>query len=141
MIIGLLTAFVFLELTGVYPGGIIVPGYLALYLADSPWRVVFTMGLSLLIIGIYRLLSSRMLIFGRRKYIFMILTGVLISNAGLVFLPKLISFPIDYRIIGFMVPGIIANHADTQGIVKTLSAAIIAVIITFLVTQTIGSFL
>ncbi len=39
LFIGLLIAVLYVEITGFYPGGIIVPAYVALYL-DQPVRVL-----------------------------------------------------------------------------------------------------
>lgn len=50
IIFGVLASIVFHELTQISPGGIIVPGYIALLL-DEPIRVAVTIGLSLLTWG------------------------------------------------------------------------------------------
>jgi len=41
LFIGLILAFFYVELMDIYPGGIIVPAYIALYL-DQPLRVLAT---------------------------------------------------------------------------------------------------
>ncbi len=52
--IGLVLTLIFVAVTGLYPGGIIVPGYLVLFI-DQPWRLAGTLAAVLRTIGIYRL--------------------------------------------------------------------------------------
>ncbi len=61
--LGIVLSLVLTETLGVTAGGLIVPGYIALYLHD-PLRVIGTFAVSLIVFGIVRLLSFRMLIFG-----------------------------------------------------------------------------
>ena len=55
------------ELVGLSPGGIIVPGYLALYFSE-PLRLVATLIDAALAFAAVRLLSKRLILFGRRRY-------------------------------------------------------------------------
>ena len=143
LFIGLLISFIILESTGIYPGGIIVPGFLSFYF-PNPSRIAATFIISLIAIFIFRLVSSRTLLFGRRRFFFMILTGALLSSLYGIILFKantdyLLSF--DSRAIGLIIPGLIANNSEKQGITKTFSAAIAALIMTWLLTKLLLTFI
>lgn len=84
IIFGVLASIVFHELTQISPGGIIVPGYIALLL-DEPVRVAVTIGLSLLTWGAVRLLSEHIILFGRRRFaVFIIISSLLRYATGLI---------------------------------------------------------
>ncbi len=121
---GVLASIVFQELTQISPGGIIVPGYIALLL-DDPWRVAVTIGLSLLTWGGVRLLSAHVILFGRRRFAVFIIVSFLLRFAfGLVAAET--GAPVSAAmVIGYLVPGILAHEIERQGAVKTLTTMLI----------------
>ena len=70
--LGLLISILFIGLTGYYPGGIIVPSYLVLFM-DQPQRIIGTLIVALLTMLCYRIVSRYLILFGRRRFVFMIL--------------------------------------------------------------------
>jgi len=122
--IGILFSFVFTEFTGLLAGGLVGPGYLALYL-EQPWRVLSTFaaaGAARLIVGA---LSRRIIIYGRRRFMALILTGMALGwilERFIFWLPPLGQ---DFRAIGYIIPGLIANDAFKQGFLKTCAATLI----------------
>lgn len=123
--LGLMVSFLCYELLGLVPGGLIVPGYLALYLSH-PIRIVSTLVASLLTYALVAHLLGRVLIlYGRRRYFIMVMTGFFISFLG----EKLLS-PLggDLRVIGYLVTGILADCYLKQGILPTLLSLSFAVI-------------
>jgi len=125
--IGLGVSLLFAEFFGLAAGGMIVPGYFALYL-HKPGAVLFTLGAAFATYLIVRLLSSAMIIYGKRRTVLMILTGYLIGLALPRLLPGVPFFPGegDSRVIGYIIPGLIAIWLDRQGIVETLSTLAVA---------------
>lgn len=127
IIFGVLASMVFLELTQISPGGIIVPGYIALLL-DDPVRVAITIALSMVTWGVVRLLSEVVILFGRRhfavcvvvSFLLRYLTGLAASEANLPVSTALV--------IGYLVPGILAHEIDRQGAVKTLSSMLVVAV-------------
>ena len=73
--IGLVLSLLFTGLTGVYPGGIIVPSYLVLFL-NQPELIVGTLVAAILTLIVYRLASQYLILFGRRRFVFLILLAV-----------------------------------------------------------------
>lgn len=127
IIFGVLASIVFLELTQISPGGIIVPGYIALLL-DDPKRVAVTIALSLITWGAVRLLSEFVILFGRRRFaVFIIVSFLLRYLTGMVTASA--TLPVTTAVvIGYLVPGILAHEIDRQGAVKTLSSMLLVAV-------------
>ncbi len=121
--LGLLITLVYIAVTGLYPGGLIVPGYLVLYM-DQPGRLLGTWGVAFLTFLCYRLASRYLILFGRRRFVFMILIGGLWSLLWLQLMPVLLPQSMEFRIIGWVVPGLIANQFERQGALLTTASII-----------------
>ena len=132
LLVGLAVALVWAEVTDVSPGGIIVPGYFALYL-DRPLRVAATLAVALLTLAAYRFLARRLVLFGRRRFVLMVLVGAVLSQAWLLVLPKLFDAPVELRVIGWVVPGILASSLTRQKVLPTLASLAAASALTFAV--------
>ncbi|MGB2844791.1 MAG: poly-gamma-glutamate biosynthesis protein PgsC/CapC, partial [Candidatus Aminicenantaceae bacterium] len=72
LLIGLIVAVIYVEIMDVFPGGIIVPAYMALYL-DKPLRVLATILIAVLSLYTYKFLSRYLILFGKRRFVMMIL--------------------------------------------------------------------
>jgi len=119
---GVLISLVFTELSGVSPGGIIVPAYFALYLYD-PWRVALTLGLSLVCVGVVRLLSRFMILYGRRRLAVYLLVGILLKFLlGEAYAGGPFALPNLSLSIGYVIPGLLGRDVERQGIVPTFAA-------------------
>ena len=127
IIFGVLASIVFHELTQISPGGIIVPGYIAL-LMDDPLRVAVTVALSLLTWGAVRRLSEHVILFGRRRFAVFIIVSFLLRFA-MGFATTEADLPVTAAmVIGYLVPGILAHEIDRQGVVKTLSSMLMVAV-------------
>jgi len=135
--LGLLLALLFIALTGLYPGGIIVPSYLVLFIHD-PARIGGTLIAALFAFGIYRLASRRLILFGRRRFVFLILTGGLLAALSWQFVPTIFPLSVEFRVIGWVIPGLIANHFDRQGILPTTAALVTVTIALALLGRALG---
>ena len=124
--IGLLISLLFISITGYYPGGIIVPGYLILFI-DQPLRLIGTITASLVVLLCYKIASEHAILFGKRRFVFMILCGGVISFLLSILLPQIFPGSIEFKVIGWVIPGLIANQLERQGIVQTLSSMIIVI--------------
>lgn len=124
--IGLVVSLVFSEMLGLTAGGMVVPGYVALYL-DRPLVIILTCVVSYLTYFIVHALSAVMIIYGRRRTVLMILVGfaigALLRLFGTVYIA---STSVDLTIIGYIIPGLIAIWIDRQGLVESISTLIIA---------------
>lgn len=127
--IGLVAGFFLYEWIGLSPGGFVVPGYVALFL-DRPMVLAATAAASLLAWAVVRVLSRWLVLYGRRRFMLMVLAGFacqwLLEWAG-GHLPAALP---RTEVIGFIIPGLIANEVDRQGIGPTFSAlAVLAVLV------------
>ena len=127
--IGLVISLSFSEMLGLTAGGMVVPGYVALYL-DRPIIILITLLASYLTYFIVHSLSAVMIIYGRRRTVLMILVGfamgALIRSFASFQLPMT---TVDLTIIGYIIPGLIAIWIDRQGVIESFSSLIIASVI------------
>jgi len=126
--LGLLLSLVFIWATGVYPGGIIVPSYLVLFL-EEPTRIVGTLAAALLTVVAYRLASRWVILFGRRRFVFLIFVGGASAYLWVLLMPALFPVSLEYRVIGWVIPGLIANHADRQGVLVTGASVVTVTVV------------
>jgi poly-gamma-glutamate biosynthesis protein PgsC/CapC len=127
--IGIVVSFAFYEIVGLSPGGIVVPGYIALFL-DQPVRILVTLLVALLTYFAVNMLSNYIILYGRRRFLAMILVGFILKwlIEGLII--KIPISGIELQSIGYIIPGLIANEMRRQGILPTLySLAIVSVIV------------
>jgi len=124
---GLLVSLAIIASTGVYPGGIIVPSYLVLFIAQ-PERIIGTLLAAGLTLLCYLLASRRLILFGRRRFVFLILVGGLWSVLWRVLLPAFFPVSVEFTVIGWVIPGLVANHFERQGVLVTLGALLTAVV-------------
>jgi len=122
--LGLLVSLIFSETLGLAAGGMVVPGYVAL-MVHEPLRLAGTILVSLLTLGAIKLVSRYALIYGRRRIVVAVLFGFVfgaLSRDFFVF--KLRGIPVEFQTIGYVIPGLIANWMDRQGVVQTICVMI-----------------
>ena len=130
IVIGLAVALLYAELTGIYPGGIIVPAFLALSL-DHPIRALATVAVACLSLLVYKLLSRTLILFGKRRFVIIILIGGLLSQLLVLVMPKLLAAPVEFQVIGFIIPGLLANNLERQRFLPTLASLVTVTAITY----------
>ena len=127
--IGVMVGFAFYEIFGFSPGGIVVPGFVALFL-DQPIRILVTLLVALLTYFIVKILSNYIILYGRRRFLTMVLTSFLLKWLIEEIIIKMPISGIELRSIGYIIPGLIANEMRRQGIFPTLySLAIVSIIV------------
>ena len=130
LLVGILVALFFSEILDIYPGGIIVPAYFALYL-DLPFRVLATLLIAFLSLFIYRILSRKLLLFGRRRFVMLILLGIVGAQAWGLVLPAVFSTSLELQVIGWIIPGLLANNLEKQKIFPTLASLFTVAVTTY----------
>ena len=134
LLIGLFIAVIYVEIMDVYPGGIIVPAYMALYL-DQPLRVLATILIAFLSLYTYKLLSRFLILFGRRRFVLIVLLGAVWAQIWFFLLPHFFSAPLGLRAIGWLIPGLLANNLEKQRLVPTLASMFVVSITTFFLVR------
>jgi len=121
IVLGVIASIIFYEWTEISPGGVIVPGYIALFF-NNPMRIISTILISLLTYGAVKMLSNYTILYGRRKFSIFIIISFLLRFFINQFL-EFTNLPVSIAlIIGYLVPALIAQDIDRQGAVKTISA-------------------
>ncbi|CAN5555252.1 hypothetical protein BH23CHL5_BH23CHL5_05980 [soil metagenome] len=120
---------------GLRCGGFVSGAYLGLHLL-RPLDLVFTVAVSLAtFLLVTRVLMHYMLIFGRRKLGMMILIAAILAWAGEIALRAATDgsyVPWDgFHVITLMVPALIANDAQRQGMERTLWGAALTAVAVF----------
>ena len=141
--LGLVVSLAFSETLGIATGGMIVPGYFALSLGQPPAAagktVAVTLVVALATYGVIRILSRYMLIYGRRRTVIIILVAFALGA-----LVRAFPINVDEKTsialipIGFIVPGLIADWMERQGLVQTISSLIMASVIVRLMMIAMG---
>lgn len=118
--LGLVMSLIFSETLGLAAGGMVVPGYLALMIHE-PFRILGTIAVAMLTYGTLKLLSRYVLIYGRRRIVVAVLVGFAFGALSRdLLMIRIQGAPIDLRTIGFVIPGLIANWMERQGVLQTL---------------------
>ena len=129
--LGLLLSLVYVGLTGLYPGGMIVPSYLVVF-AEQPARIAGTLLAALLTLLCFKLVSQYLILFGRRRFVFFILVGGIWTLLWLRLFPVFFPLSLEFRVIGWVVPGLIANNFEKQGVVITTASLVTVTVATYL---------
>ncbi len=131
--LGLVVSLVFTEILGVAAGGLVVPGYIALFL-DQPLRILGTVLAALVTYATVSLLGRYILLYGRRTMVFCVLAGFFfgyLTRYLLVFNDAL-ALGLDASLlqaVGYIIPGLIAYWMLRQGVVETLCTMFMAAFI------------
>ena len=130
--LSVILGFASVEFLGLLSGGIVSAGYLAFYL-EQPFRIVSTLALAVLVCLLVKLLQNFMIIYGRRRFMVTILLSIILSTVieGSFIITSGIAQ--DLRMIGYIIPGLIANDMEKQGIFKTLAMVVIISLIIYLI--------
>ena len=133
--LGIILSLVLSEALGVTAGGIIVPGYIALFL-HQPIQVVSTFTVAVIVLIIIKLLSRVMFLYGKRRIVLALILGFFFG-----YLSRIIYIDTEninsVAVIGNIIPGLIANWMDRQGVIRTLSVVLLTAVIVKLMVMII----
>jgi len=125
LIVGVVVSLLLTELVGLSPGGIIVPGYVAMLL-DRPAALLGFLLVAAASYAIVLALGTRLMLYGSRRFAVAVLAGLTLSVgaewASLVFVPS----HVEWVGLGLIVPGLLAHQFDRQGVLPTLVMLAIA---------------
>lgn len=131
--IGVFLSLIFSEMLGASAGGIVVPGYIAMYL-HQPMNIIGTLIVSFTTLVLIKVISYFTILYGKRRMVLSILIGFILGwiYKSLTFGDTTIHH-LEMESIGFIIPGLIANWMERQGIIKTVSVMLLAAIIVRLI--------
>ena len=135
--LGIVLSLILSEALGVTAGGLIVPGYIALFL-HQPVQVLSTFAVAVLVLSIIKILSKVMFLYGKRRIVLALILGFFFGYLSRTIYIDSESIN-NVAVIGNIIPGLIANWMDRQGVVRTISVVILtAVIVKLLVMILFG---
>lgn len=125
--VGLVVALLFGERFGLSAGGLVVPGYLALFL-DRPVVVALTLGAGLFTYGVVELVSRAVFVFGRRRVVATLLVGYAVAMLvrALHPLAALGDATEHDTVVGYVIPGLVGLSFGRHGVVETTSGLVVA---------------
>ncbi len=131
--LSIILSFISTEFVGVLTGGMISAGYLAYYF-NSPTRIISTLFVAILITLAIKVLKNFLILYGRRRFMLSVLLSIFFVYIFQKMYFYLSAFDVDLRIIGYIIPGLIANDMEKQGIVKTILSLLAISSIIYLLT-------
>jgi len=125
--LGIILSLLLSETLGVTAGGIIVPGYIALFL-HHPLQIFTTFIVSIIVWGIIQVLGKKVFLYGKRRIVLALILGFFFGfiSRNFIYLPSEIG---PATVIGNIIPGLIANWMDRQGVIRTLAVVILTAVI------------
>lgn len=126
--IGLGVAFslVFHEVFGLAAGGIVVPGYIALNFHD-PYKLAGTLIVALVVWACIKVIGQFVFVYGRRRMVLAVLLGFIfgyISRQIFSVNADIVPDIVPLEAIGYIIPGLIANWMERQGVYKTITTVL-----------------
>ena len=124
--LGIVLSLLLSETLGVTAGGIIVPGYIALYI-HQPFQVIITLLVAVIVWAIIQILGKRVFLYGKRRIVLALILGFFfgfLSRNFIFFSQDMVSL----AVIGNIIPGLIANWMDRQGVIRTISVVILTAV-------------
>lgn len=137
--LSIILGFISTELLGLFTGGLVSAGYLAFFL-EQPYRVASTLMLSLVVYGLTKLIGKAVILYGRRRFMLTVILGILLGWVYESHAYYLNGISQDLRIIGYMIPGLLANDMCKQGAWRTVLMAMVCALLIRLIL-TVGMYI
>lgn len=136
IVLGIVVSTIIYKQTGRTLGGVIVCGYLALFI-EQPMHIVVTLSMAYLTFQIvHNVLKKRYMLNGRKLFEIEILVGLILQVSWLTAIKLLARTNIDITAlygIGLVLPGVIAHDMGRQSPLNTLSSISLGVLIVSLI--------
>ncbi len=132
LVLGVVVSLVYAERTGVIPAGLVVPGYLALVLDQMLFvGAIFIISFVTFVV-VHFGVSRLVILYGRRRFVAMLGVGIVLKLAFDALYPAMPFEVYEFRGIGVIVPGLIANSIARQGVPHTVISTLLLSGVTFL---------
>ncbi len=136
IILGIVVSTIIYKRTGLTLGGVIVCGYLALFVSQ-PLHIIVTLAIAYITYQIvYKVLQKRFMLNGRKLFEIEILVGLVFQVLWIVIIRFLGTVNLELSIlygIGFVLPGVIAHDMGRQGARNTIGSILLGVSIVALI--------
>ena len=125
--LGMIISLLMSEIIGITAGGIIVPGWIAIHL-HNPMSVIVTFSIAIIVFLIVQGISKFIFIYGKRRLVVSLLLGFIFGLFFNTYLSDIFLFDdpaTKIYSIGFIIPGMIANWMNRQGVIRTITIILI----------------
>lgn len=133
LLVGVVVSLVYAERTGVLPAGLVVPGYLALVIDQYLFVSIIFLLSFLTFLVVDQGLARFVILYGRRRFVAMLAVGVVLKLIFDYLYPNLPFEVYEFRGIGVIVPGLIANAIHRQGVPHTIVSTVLLSCLTYLI--------
>ncbi len=130
IVLGIAISMLWYEKKNFSSGGVIVPGLMALFVLDKPLIIIYTLFIAFATLFIVKQTSNHVILFGRRRFSVIMLVNFGLAWAADIITNFALTSTMDFQVIGFVIPGLIANEMERQGIFNTLYTLIIITVLT-----------
>jgi hypothetical protein len=120
--IGLIFSLTCYLLTNLSPGGMITPGWIGVILVETPIQGLVVVGITILTYVGTRLLQKFVILYGKRLFAAVVLTGVLLQLTAYILVQRDLPLLFINETLGFVVPGLITYQLVRQPPMATLIA-------------------
>lgn len=126
--LGLVISLFFSEKLGLTASGLVVPGYIAVYL-NQPLMVVLTLLVGIVTMLILRVIGRFVLLYGRRTLVLCVIIGFLLAQASELLRGAIMEMSPGAAlpaspVIGYIIGGLIGYWMVRQGIVETAGTVV-----------------
>jgi poly-gamma-glutamate biosynthesis protein PgsC/CapC len=136
IILGIVVSTIIYKRSGLTLGGVIVCGYLALFVGQ-PLHIIVTLAFAYITYQIvYKVLQKRFMLNGRKLFEIEILVGLVFQVLWIITIRLFGTINFDLTIlygIGFVLPGVIAHDMGRQGARNTIGSILLGVSIVALI--------
>ena len=120
--LGVAFSLIFHEVFGLAAGGIVVPGYIALNFHD-PYKLAGTLIVSIVVWACIKVIGQFIFVYGRRRMVLAVLLGFIFGYISRqIFAVNADIVPLE--VVGYIIPGLIANWMERQGVYKTITTVL-----------------
>ena len=131
IVLGIIVGFIIFERFNLRSGGYVSGGYIALFLRHPLNLAAQLLVAFLTYFIVMHVLVRFVVIFGRRKFAFMCLVALLLGWVLEYALKYTLTPLFTFTVIGHIIPALIANDFEIQGIRKTLLGLFIVILSVF----------
>ncbi|WP_101842416.1 poly-gamma-glutamate biosynthesis protein PgsC [Halobacillus sp. Marseille-P3879] len=142
LVAGIVLSLFYTEKTGVLPAGLVVPGYIAmLFTFPVSVAVVFMISFITYLI-VMKVIAKFTILYGRRKFTAMLTVGIVLKIVFDMAVPGYSTPDVvdGMMAIGVIIPGLIANTIQKQGVLPTTASTLLLSGVTFGIV-TLSSFI
>lgn len=138
LVVGVVLSLIYAERTGVIPAGLVVPGYLAMVFDQVLFVAAIFLLSFLTFVIVDRGVDRVAILYGRRRFVAMLSIGILLKLVFDALYPMLPFEVYEFRGIGVIVPGLVANAIHRQGVPHTVFSTLLLSGLTFLIMFGVG---